>query len=125
MSPGVTSEDTEREGLIAALRDRYARMEALLQARMAGVGREHCGVCVSVCCREVYCRESLESGLLSGLVEEREAGGGYDAGSGWLRRDGCGLRRGRPPVCYAYFCAGIEAVDPELVAYVRMKEVLF
>jgi len=61
-----------------------------------------CKNCVSKCCREEYCRESMDSPFLSLLIKKQKIL--YDPEMGWLGPVGCKINYGRPLVCHQFFC---------------------
>lgn len=64
--------------------------------------KDCCSSCKKVCCKEVFCRESIESAFLSKIVYNQNVE--YHKKKGWFGENGCRLRYGRPPVCYEFFC---------------------
>lgn len=92
------------------IREVHIEVESILQSLTALQDDIPCASCTSVCCKEVMCRESLESDflrfLLGPLVE------GYSVDAGWhVPGSGCRLSYGRPLVCYEYFCERFEAQE--------------
>lgn len=92
------------------IRDVHIEVESILQSLAALQGDNPCASCTSVCCKEVMCRESMDSDflrfLLGPLVE------GYSVDAGWyVPGSGCRLSYGRPLVCYEYFCEKFETQD--------------
>ncbi len=90
---------------LAELIARYVRLEKEIQKLIRAVSSEFCRSCLSKCCREEMCRESLESVFLSRLVKRQKKR--YDPEKGWAGPAGCRLDYGRPPVCYDFFCQDI------------------
>lgn len=92
------------------IRDVHIEVESILQSLVALQGDNPCARCTSVCCKEVMCRESLESDFLRfllGPLTER-----YSVSAGWhAPGSGCRLSYGRPLVCYEFFCEKYEAQD--------------
>lgn len=89
------------------IRDIHIEVESILQSLAALQDDIPCASCTSVCCKEVMCRESLDSDflrfLLGPLVEA------YSVDAGWyVPGAGCRLRYGRPLVCYEFFCEKFE-----------------
>jgi len=85
-------------------------VESILQSLAALQDDIPCASCTSVCCKEVMCRESLDSDflrfLLGPVVE------GYSVEAGWyVPGSGCRLSYGRPLVCYEFFCDKFELQD--------------
>ena len=90
------------------IRDVHIDVEAILQSLAALLDDTPCARCTSVCCREVMCRESVDSDFLRFLLGSRIAD--YDADAGWyVPGSGCRLGFGRPLVCYEYFCEQFDA----------------
>jgi len=89
----------ELNELISAHHD----IEHCLQKITKNVFGEECTKCTDVCCREEFCRESIDIPflrlLLSKSLEE------YNQTSGWCNKNtGCVLTSGRPLVCYEFYC---------------------
>lgn len=106
-----------RETLLAEVRALHRILEGIMQRMNRSTGCRYCAKCITICCREHICRESLKTpflrGMLSAPVED------YDPERGWLRDDGCALSHGRPLVCYRFFCSPIpqtESRDAETLA---------
>lgn len=92
------------------IRDVHIEVESILQSLAALKEDQPCARCTSVCCKEVMCRESLDSDFLRFLLGPRTEA--YSADSGWyVPGSGCRLSYGRPLVCYEFFCEKFEAQD--------------
>lgn len=92
------------------IRDLHIEVESILQSLAALQDDPPCASCRSVCCKEVMCRESIDSDflrfVLGPLVEA------YHVDAGWYEPgSGCRLSYGRPLVCYEYFCDAFQAQD--------------
>ena len=92
------------------IRDVHIEVESILQSLAALQDDVPCASCTSVCCKEVMCRESVDSDflrfLLGPVVE------GYSVEAGWyVPGSGCRLSYGRPLVCYEFFCEKFESQD--------------
>jgi len=92
------------------IREVHIEVESILQSLAALQDDIPCASCTSVCCKEVMCRESLDSDflrfLLGPVVE------GYSVEAGWyVPGSGCRLSYGRPLVCYEFFCDKFELQD--------------
>ena len=97
-------------GQLYRIRDVHIEVEAILQSLAALQDDTPCARCTSVCCREVMCRESVDSDFLRFLLGSRVDG--YSVSDGWLvPGSGCRLSFGRPLVCYEYFCEQFDAQD--------------
>jgi len=56
----------------------------------------------------------MESAFLSSLLEEQGVTeNDMDHRYGWLNHQGCSLKYGRPPICYAFFCDELLARLPD------------
>jgi hypothetical protein len=97
-----TSPDNKWEDLLSA----YAAIELHMQGMINRECRNFCVQCPSLCCKEHFCRESIDSPFLSVLVKKQKAV--YHRITGWMSGSGCRLGYGRPPVCYDFFCDAIS-----------------
>lgn len=92
------------------IRDLHIDVESILHSLAALLDENPCASCTSVCCKEVFCRESMESDFLRFVLGPRVDA--YSADAGWyVPGSGCRLSYGRPLVCYEYFCAKYETQD--------------
>lgn len=92
------------------IRALHIEVEAILQSLAASLDDNPCARCTRVCCREVFCRESVESDFLRFVLGPRVEA--YDENAGWFMPGaGCRLSSGRPLVCYEYFCEKFDAQD--------------
>jgi len=81
--------------------ERYIELEREVQRLVTGICFELCAQCTQICCRADICEEAIESPFLR-LINKREA---LDSDAyGFLTPTGCGIKIGRPTVCYEYFC---------------------
>lgn len=92
------------------IRNVHIEVESILQSLAALQDDQPCASCTSVCCKEVMCRESMDSDflrfLLGPLIDR------YSVDAGWyVPGTGCRLSYGRPLVCYEFFCEKFEAQD--------------
>jgi hypothetical protein len=78
---------------------------------------QQCGVC---CCDALLCEEAIESPFLKLVHQQTDE---FSPSHGFLSETGCILRQGRPPVCYAYFCADIIYCQPDEL-HVEILQVL-
>ena len=86
----------------------YAAFEAEVNTFCSRLWFPWCSDCSEVCCKKVYCRETLESPFLALLLEKYGADPVfYLYQQGWLNETGCRLSVGRPPVCYEFLCSHI------------------
>ena len=91
--------------LLLALFQTYSSLEKEIQKRTNQISNHFCDRCLSRCCKEEICRESVESVFLSVLVGKQDIE--YDCQNGWMSPSGCRLNYGRPLVCYEFFCEEI------------------
>lgn len=92
------------------IREVHVEVEAILQSLAALLDDVPCTRCTSVCCREVMCRESVDSDFLRFVLGPRVDD--YEVNDGWhVPGSGCRLGHGRPLVCYEYFCERFDAQD--------------
>jgi hypothetical protein len=92
------------------IRDAHIEVESILQSLAALLDENPCSGCTNVCCKEVLCRESIDSDFLRFVLGSRVDD--YSASDGWhVPGSGCRLGHGRPLVCYEYFCAKFDAED--------------
>lgn len=90
----------------------YAQFEENLRRAMTGRCAQHCCACTRVCCREDFCRETIESPFLSLLRQKFPPPAAYSSQNGWLTPTGCALSIGRAPVCYHFLCSDILVSQP-------------
>ncbi len=81
--------------------DRYTRLEAEVKKLIARKGNSICAQCTCVCCDAVMCVEAIKSPFLKMIHQQEDL---YDEKEGFLTPTGCRLEKGRPSVCYEYFC---------------------
>ena len=92
------------------IRDVHIDEESILQSLAALQNQNPCASCPHVCCKEVLCRESIDSDFLRFVLGSRVDD--YNVSDGWLvPGSGCRLSYGRPLVCYEFFCEKFEAQD--------------
>ena len=90
------------------IRDVHIEVESILQSLAAMQDDNSCARCTSVCCKEVFCRESVDSDFLRFVLGPRVDA--YSVNAGWFEPgSGCRLSYGRPLVCYAFFCEKFES----------------
>lgn len=92
------------------IRDVHIEVESILQSLAALHDDNPCASCTSVCCKEVMCRESIDSDFLRFLLGPLVEAYGVDAGW-YVPGSGCRLSYGRPLVCYEFFCERFDAQD--------------
>ena len=85
----------------------YAAFEAEVRRFSSDLWFQWCSSCRKVCCKAVYCRETLESPFLFLLSKNHSPEISYSTQKDWLGEAGCKLSVGRPPVCYEFLCGTI------------------
>ena len=90
----------------------HIEVESILQSLAALHDENPCASCTHVCCKEVLCRESIDSDFLRFVLGSRV--GDYNVNDGWhVPGSGCRLGYGRPLICYEYFCERFGTQDVE------------
>ena len=82
----------------------YAAFEAEVRFFSSELWSQWCSNCRGVCCKAVYCRETIESPFLYLLLQKHSQPIFYRTQKDWLSEAGCKLPVGRPPVCYEFLC---------------------
>ncbi len=95
--------EKENNILFSKIIENYIKLENLIQGLINHVSGEQCKNCLSICCKEEICRETIDSYFL-GLVVKKSQSIEYDYMNGWVSNEGCRLKSGRPLVCYEFFC---------------------
>jgi len=85
----------------------YAAFESEVRVFSSELWFQWCSNCREVCCKAVYCRETLESPFLFLLSKRHSPEVSYSTQKAWLNESGCKLSAGRPPVCYEFLCGTI------------------
>ena len=99
----------------------YAAFESEVRVFSSELWSQWCSNCGEVCCKPVYCRETLESPFLLLLSKNHSPEVSYSTQKAWLNTTGCKLSVGRPPVCYEFLCATIlEAQQTGIQRYAMM-----
>lgn len=92
------------------IRTIHIEVESILQSLAALHDENPCASCTHVCCKEVLCRESVDSDFLRFVLGPRV--GDYSENDGWhVPGSGCRLGYGRPLICYEYFCERFDTQD--------------
>ncbi len=100
--------------------ERYIELEREVQKLVTGLCNSLCAQCTQICCRADICEEAIESPFLR-LINKRSE---LDSDAyGFLTPTGCGIKIGRPTVCYEYFCYDHFYHQPD-EAYERVMKVL-
>jgi hypothetical protein len=79
----------------------YTQLEAGIQKLVLEKCAPLCTQCTAICCDKVMCVEAIQSPFLKRIHEQTEE---FDEENGFLTPTGCLLKKGRPSVCYEYFC---------------------
>lgn len=85
----------------------YAAFEQTVRQWTDGRCGPFCKTCRAVCCRAHFCDETRQSAFLARVAAHASPQSDYHAATGWLTPAGCGLKAGRPPVCYEFLCLRI------------------
>lgn len=72
-------------------------MQELVQIKCSSL----CGQCTAICCDVVMCVEAVKSPFLMLIHQQTEQ---FDKQLGFLSPTGCRLKKGRPSICYEYYC---------------------
>ena len=90
------------------IRDLHIEVESILQSLSTLQDDIPCARCSSVCCKEIMCRESVDSDFLRFVLGAQADA--YPVHAGWyVPGSGCRLSFGRPLVCYEFFCEQFDA----------------
>lgn len=79
----------------------YTQLETGVQELVLGKCAKLCSECTAVCCDVVMCVEAVKSPFLKLIHQQSDE---FDTRNGFLSPTGCSLKKGRPSVCYEYFC---------------------
>lgn len=79
----------------------YSELEIGMRELINRKGNSLCGQCTRCCCDIIICEEAIKSPFLKRVHQQAEQ---FDAERGFLAPTGCTLEKGRPSVCYEYFC---------------------
>lgn len=80
---------------------RYTELETGIRELISEKGQSLCGSCTRCCCDAIICEEAIESPFLKLVHQQTDL---FSEKYGFLSETGCVLEKGRPPVCYEYFC---------------------
>ena len=86
---------------LKTLIEQYAELECGVQELINRKGNSLCAQCSCICCDAVMCIEGIKSPFLKLVHQQADQ---YDEQTGFLSDTGCILKKGRPSVCYEYFC---------------------
>jgi hypothetical protein len=81
--------------------EQYTELELGMRELIGRKGNSLCGQCTRYCCDIIHCVEAIKSPFLK--LVHRQADRFCDQ-QGFLSATGCTLEKGRPSVCYEYFC---------------------
>ena len=81
--------------------EKYTELEMGMRELIARKGNSLCSQCSCICCDVVMCVEGMKSPFLKLVHQQADE---YDEQKGFLSDTGCTLKKGRPSVCYEYFC---------------------
>ncbi len=81
--------------------EQYIALESAMQELLPARCKSLCAQCTSVCCDAVMCIEAIKSPFLKRVHQQTDR---YHEQHGFLSRTGCTLKKGRPSVCYEYYC---------------------
>ena len=96
----------------------YAKFESEVRAFSTQLWFQWCSNCRVVCCKAVYCRETIESPFLFLLLKKYSHRVINNPQKSWLSETGCKLSVGRPAVCYEFLCGNIlDAQQTEIHRY--------
>ena len=81
--------------------EKYIELELGMRELINRPGNSLCAQCSCICCDPVMCVEGIKSPFLKMVHQQTDE---YDEQKGFLSDTGCVLKKGRPSVCYEYFC---------------------
>lgn len=81
--------------------EQYTELELGMRAMINRKGNSLCGQCTRCCCDIIICEEALKSPFLKLVHQQTDQ---FKEKIGFLAPTGCTLKKGRPSVCYEYFC---------------------
>ena len=90
--------------------EQYIELELGMRELISRKGNSLCAQCSCVCCDAVMCVEGIKSPFLKLVHQQTDE---YDDEKGFLSDTGCILKKGRPSVCYEYFCDDHFYVQPD------------
>jgi hypothetical protein len=79
----------------------YVVLETAMQELLPAKCKSLCASCSLVCCDVVMCIEAIKSPFLKLVHQQTDR---YHEQNGFLSPTGCTLKKGRPSVCYEYYC---------------------
>jgi hypothetical protein len=81
--------------------EKYTELELGMRELINRKGNSLCAQCSCICCDVVMCVEGIKSPFLKLVHQQADE---FDEQKGFLSDTGCMLKKGRPSVCYEYFC---------------------
>jgi hypothetical protein len=81
--------------------EQYTELELGMRKLVNRKGNSICGQCTRICCDIIICEEALKSPFLKLVHQQADQ---FKEKTGFLSPSGCTLEKGRPSVCYEYFC---------------------
>ncbi len=79
----------------------YTKLELGMRELINRKGNSLCGQCTRCCCDIIICEEAIKSPFLKTVHQQTDQ---FKEKTGFLSPTGCTLEKGRPSVCYEYFC---------------------
>ena len=79
----------------------YTELELGMRELINRKGNSLCAQCSCICCDVVMCVEAINSPFLKLVHQQADQ---FNEQNGFLSKTGCTLKKGRPSVCYEYFC---------------------
>ena len=81
--------------------EHYIELELGMRELINRKGNSLCAQCSCICCDVVMCVEAVKSPFLKRVHQQA---GQFSEKDGFLSPTGCSLEKGRPSICYEYFC---------------------
>ncbi|MEN7972982.1 MAG: hypothetical protein ABFR47_04015 [Verrucomicrobiota bacterium] len=81
--------------------EKYTKLELGMRELINRKGNSLCSQCSCICCDVIMCVEGIKSPFLKLVHQQADQ---FSEQRGFLSATGCALEKGRPPVCYEYFC---------------------
>ncbi len=81
--------------------EKYTAVELGMRELINRKGNSLCAQCTRCCCDVIHCTEAITSPFLKLIHRQSQE---FDEKDGFLSNTGCVLKKGRPSICYEYFC---------------------
>lgn len=81
--------------------EQYTELELGMRELISRKGNSLCAQCTRCCCDVIHCTEAVKSPFLKMIHQQVQQ---FDPEDGFLSATGCTLEKGRPSICYEYFC---------------------